>query len=326
MQHAIEMFGSHRIASGHGVEHARQLLSEVFLPVDFPNAKPDTPIDLTLNAVQVGRIVCGFMGVGADVRVQTAEPRNFYVDIPTSGRSRMRAALGAPVYATPRTAAVFMPGRPVELDCGERFAQVALRIPRDQLTLELENLLGAPATRPLEFDAELSLTDVGGQSIMHTVRMIDAATAQANGPLSHPLAAQRLEQLLIQTLLFAQPHNYSDRLTVPPPRAGARPVSAAVELLRCDPGRPWTVAELAREVATSVRSLQEEFRRTLDTTPMAYLRQLRLEKVRQELAAAEPGTVSVTQVATRWGFVHLGRFAAAYSRAFGERPSTTLRG
>jgi transcriptional regulator GlxA family with amidase domain len=98
-----------------------------------------------------------------------------------------------------------------------------------------------------------------------------------------------------------------------------------VELLRNDPGHPWTVAELAAAVALSVRSLQEGFRRSLDTTPMAYLRRLRLERVRQELSDAEPGTARVTEVATRWGFVHLGRFAAAYSRAFGERPSATLR-
>jgi transcriptional regulator GlxA family with amidase domain len=58
---------------------------------------------------------------------------------------------------------------------------------------------------------------------------------------------------------------------------------------------------------------------------MAYLRALRLEKVRDTLSAAEPGSVSVTEVAARWGFVHLGRFAGAYSRAFGERPSETLR-
>ena len=66
-------------------------------------------------------------------------------------------------------------------------------------------------------------------------------------------------------------------------------------------------------------------RRSLGTTPMAYLRRLRLEKTRHELSTAEPGAVSVTNVATRRGFVHLGRFAAAYSRAFGETPSETLR-
>jgi AraC-like DNA-binding protein len=52
---------------------------------------------------------------------------------------------------------------------------------------------------------------------------------------------------------------------------------------------------------------------------------VRLEKVREDLARAEPGTDSVTEVATRWGFLHLGRFAAAYRSAFGEHPSQTLR-
>ncbi|MCJ1705561.1 helix-turn-helix domain-containing protein [Rathayibacter sp. VKM Ac-2926] len=72
-------------------------------------------------------------------------------------------------------------------------------------------------------------------------------------------------------------------------------------------------------------TLQEAFRRTLDTTPMAYLRRQRLERVREELLVAAPGAVSVTEVATRWGFIHLSRFAAGYRAAFSENPSDTLR-
>jgi transcriptional regulator GlxA family with amidase domain len=85
------------------------------------------------------------------------------------------------------------------------------------------------------------------------------------------------------------------------------------------------VAELAAASSTSVRSLQESFRRSLGTSPMKYLRDLRLEQVHKELVAAEPGPVTVTEVATRWGFVHLGRFAAAYRQRFTERPSDTIR-
>jgi AraC-like DNA-binding protein len=48
--------------------------------------------------------------------------------------------------------------------------------------------------------------------------------------------------------------------------------------------------------------------------------------VREELKASGPDSVTVTQVAGRWGFVHLGRFASAYRRKFGESPSATLRG
>jgi AraC-like DNA-binding protein len=320
-----EMFGSRRVASCRGVEQAEQALAEVFLPVDFPSARASNAVTMDLNALTVGRLTCGYMRFSDAVCIQTAEAENFHIDIPTAGRAMMRAGLGSPVHGTRRTAAVFMPGRPVELDCGEQFAQLALMIPGDQLQHEVENLLGEVLGRPLEFSAELDLRSPGAQMMMQALRLIDKASNQEGGPLAHPLAMQRLEQILIHSLLFAQPHNHSAALAGPSPSAGKRPVSQAVELLRASPAYPWTVAELAAEVSLSVRSLQEGFRRSLDTTPMAYLRRLRLEKVNEELAAAEPGTVSVTEVAVRWGFVHLGRFAAAYRSEFAERPSDTMR-
>ena len=267
-----EMFGSRRVARGVGVDQARQVLTDVFLPVDFPAARASSVVDLELNALKVGRLTCGYMQFQHPVRIQTAEAENYHVDIPTRGRATMRAGHGSPVHGTQQTAGVFMPGRPVELDIGERFAQVSLMIPRDPLQLEMENLVGRPLGRPLEFTAELDLTSPGGSMIMHALRMVDEASSQQGGPLAHPLAMQRLEQVLIHSLLFGQPHNHSAALVGPSPASGMRPVSRAVELLRDDPAHPWTVAELAVRVSLSVRSLQEGFRRSLDTTPMAYLR------------------------------------------------------
>ena len=319
------MFGSRRVASAPGIEEARHALSRAFLPVDFPSARASSTIGLTLNAVVVGRTTCGFMRFGDAVRIDTAEAENYHIDIPMTGRATMQAALATPVHATSQTAAVFMPGRPVRLDCGDRFSQLSLMLPRDVARLELEDLLGEPAERPLEFTADLNMRGAGGQTILHALRLIDRAAAEKDGALTHPLAAQRLEQMLLHSLLFGQPHNYTAALTGPAPEAGTRPVAKAAEFLRADPGHPWTVAEVAAKVSLSVRSLQEAFRRSLDTTPMAYLRSIRLEKVHHELATADPGTVTVTEVATRWGFLHLGRFASAYTRAFGEYPSATLR-
>ncbi|MFB9747847.1 helix-turn-helix domain-containing protein [Leifsonia shinshuensis] len=325
MHPEIEMFGSGRITSAPGVEEARHELSRLFLPVEFPSARASSTVGLTLNAVIVGRTTCGYMRFREPVRIDTAEADNYHVDIPMTGRATMEAGLGTPVYGTSRTAGVFMPGRPVSFDCSPRFSQLSLMFPRDDVRRELEDLLGEPAVRPLEFAADLSMSSAGGQAMLLALRMIDRTAAQANGALAHPLAVQRLEQALLHSLLFGQPHNYTAALAAPSPTAGTRPVSRAAELLRSDPGRPWTVAELAAEVSMSVRSLQEGFRRSLGTTPMRYLRRLRLEKVQHELSEATPGTVTVTDVATRWGFLHLGRFAAAYAHAFGEQPSVTLR-
>lgn len=322
---AGEIFGSRRVASTRGLEQARQVLSDVFLPVDFPTARATSIIDMKLNALKVGQLTCGFMRFQDALRLETAEAKDYHIDIPTSGRATMRAALSSPIYGTPQMAGIFMPGRPVTIDSGERFAQLSVMIPRAQLQLELENLVGDSLARPLEFAPELDLTSAGAQLMIQSLRIIDEASEVGSGQLTHPLAVQRLEQVLMHSLLFAQPHNHSTLLAIPSPPAGTRPVSRAVELLHGDPAYPWTVTELAAEVSLSVRSLQDGFRRSVGATPMGYLRRLRLEKVHDELAAAEPGTASVTEVAARWGFVHLGRFAAAYRCEFGELPSDTVR-
>ncbi|MGQ3029508.1 MAG: helix-turn-helix transcriptional regulator, partial [Ferrovibrionaceae bacterium] len=76
---------------------------------------------------------------------------------------------------------------------------------------------------------------------------------------------------------------------------------------------------------TSLRALQEGFRRFKGTTPMGYLRGVRLARVRAELTGPGMADRSVTEIALRWGFTHLGRFAESYRAAYGETPSATLR-
>jgi transcriptional regulator GlxA family with amidase domain len=58
---------------------------------------------------------------------------------------------------------------------------------------------------------------------------------------------------------------------------------------------------------------------------MSYLREIRLQHVRKDLSAADPTETTVTEIATRWGFLHPGRFSAQYRERFGEPPSATLR-
>ncbi len=62
-----------------------------------------------------------------------------------------------------------------------------------------------------------------------------------------------------------------------------------------------------------------------EISPIAYSKQKRLEAVHRTLLTAEPSTNSITEVATQWGFFHLGRFARDYRQLFGELPSETLK-
>ena len=108
--------------------------------------------------------------------------------------------------------------------------------------------------------------------------------------------------------------------------AAERAPPAAVEYAHEHAHLPITTTDLAQVANISLRALQGAFVRILDTTPNAYLRQLRLDRIHDELTRAEPASTTVADVAKRWGFAHAGRFSAAYAERFGCYPSETLAG
>ena len=90
--------------------------------------------------------------------------------------------------------------------------------------------------------------------------------------------------------------------------------------------QPITVTEIAADAGVSARALQRSFAGHHDTTPMGYLRRVRLERAHRELQAGDPTRGdSVGQIARRWGFAKRSRFADDYRRAYGANPSHTLR-
>lgn len=85
---------------------------------------------------------------------------------------------------------------------------------------------------------------------------------------------------------------------------------------------PVTIEDLARVAGVSARAVQATFRRRRQCTPMAFVMRRRLEGVRRALGVAPP-SATLTAIAMDHGLFHMGRFAAAYHRLFGERPSET---
>jgi AraC family transcriptional regulator, ethanolamine operon transcriptional activator len=79
--------------------------------------------------------------------------------------------------------------------------------------------------------------------------------------------------------------------------------------------------EMARSVGVSVRVLEYAFADRLGVSPRKYGEFVRLAYARRDIRARNG---SVTEVAMRRGFNHLGRFAQSYRALFGELPSTSL--
>jgi len=110
----------------------------------------------------------------------------------------------------------------------------------------------------------------------------------------------------------------------PPSRVRDLACRRALEYVSENSQEPLTVTDLCRAVGVSGRTLEYAFRERFGMTPKAYLRTFRLNGVRRDLHGAEPGT-RIADVANRWGFWHMGQFAADYRRQFGELPSESVR-
>ena len=112
-----------------------------------------------------------------------------------------------------------------------------------------------------------------------------------------------------------RPESFSRRRRV------VRAVEGYLEAHECEVP---SLADLCAMTGASERTLEYAFREQIGVSPHRYLRLRRLNRAREELCAGEPASIRVTDVAMRWGFWHLGRFAADYQQLFGERPSETV--
>ncbi len=95
----------------------------------------------------------------------------------------------------------------------------------------------------------------------------------------------------------------------------------AQEWMIANAHRPITGTDVARAAGVKARALQATFQRHADTTPMAFLRQVRLHRVRAQLVAGDPTTTTVAATAGAWGFAHLGGSPrSTQSRSGSDRP------
>lgn len=84
------------------------------------------------------------------------------------------------------------------------------------------------------------------------------------------------------------------------------------------------IEDLCHVTNSSIRTLQKCFKYYFGITISDYLKTVRLEAARRELAATDPSHITVTKIALRNGFRHLGRFSVEFRRRYGESPSETL--
>ncbi|MFC4063582.1 AraC family transcriptional regulator [Actinoplanes subglobosus] len=309
------------------LDETRLVLAEHFYSNFVDMLEPSESLDTRLRVTSLGPVTIGDVRFGTDLKVRLYELGAYHVDVILSGRLEWQQGGDEHRVATGTSGAVFQPVGDTVLhrwtgDC----RLLAVKIDRSALETRLARMLDTPVGSPVPLSPQLDQSHGPGRTWTNMVRTLASdALGETHGLTRNPLLAEPLQEVLLRGLLLAGDHPYRERLATPGgPCPAPRAIRQAIDLLHSRPEQPITIARLADATGVSERALQAGFQRYVGLSPTAYLRQVRLDRAHDELRQAEPGRTTVAEVAHRWGFAHLGRFAGSYRARFGVTPSQTL--
>ena len=187
-------------------------------------------------------------------------------------------------------------------------------------------LSNGQAPRPIRFRSFRPVDAPSGRLWKDTVSYAKNSVL-ANDIMATPLVLGHASRLLAAVTLSTFPNTATAGPTLHD-RTDYKPVllARAIEFIDANAANDVSLADIAEAVHVTPRAVQYMFRRHLETTPLQYLRKVRLHHAHQEFLGADRMQETVTAIAARWGFVHTGRFAVLYRQTYGQSPHTTLRG
>lgn len=304
------------------LDEVRQQGGQVFCAHQLQVSGPAQNLDTRLYYRPLEHIGLGRLSYGATVDIDPGTLDDFYLlQWPLRGGEIINVG-GEEILSSPRVASLINPGQRFFMRHQTDSEKLFIRINRQALRRLAQQLTPQTPARELIFQTALRLDKPELASLRHLLDWL-FLEASSGVLLSQPLLASRVEETLLMSLLQLLPHNQSTSAS--PPTVAPGFIVRAEEWMRHHAHEPLTVAQIAAHAGVSIRSLYAGFQRYRQRAPMEYLRDLRLQQVHQELQHAQDPHTQVTQVALRWGFGHLGQFAADYKKRFGQLPSQTLR-
>lgn len=280
--------------------------------------------DFAGNAAYLPNSYIGYVRYGAAVRVRVPAERkrnDYFIHLPVRGASEVINHAGSAVCARGHAVISSPAGHLMRSEHGSE--RITVSLTRSAMMEQLAALLGDTPVRPLEFSPSIDLACAEGRRF---IRHVHLAIADLDDPDSarNPILLGMYEQLIMTGLLLCQCNTYTDALCGREQSAAPRGVKRAIDYMQAHLDAPIALADLVAAAGVPGRTLLKHFHDHRGISPMRYLRDARLARVRAELLRAE-ADVSITRVAMTWGFQHLGRFAIEYRRLFGESPSETCK-
>jgi AraC-like DNA-binding protein len=302
------------------IEELEHTVSRAYGRISFDANGGRSGFSAVANHAQLKRISLTYATHGCGVEIGIPEADFFGQLFSVKGVGEARAR-GTNAVVSGQQSFVCSPADRVGLSYAPGFEQLVLKVNAQALVNHLELITGEPATGPIRFETQSSLSQPGGAFHYKLVQRLVGLLDDADGTV--PDAALELEQALMTSFLLANRHSMSSRLQDAPQAASPWQVRRAEEYIETHWCEAVTIEDIAKACETSIRSLFHTFKRHRGYSPMEFLRITRLKQARAMLTS-NPETASVTDVAMSCGFSNLGHFAKYYRQQFSELPSDTV--
>lgn len=299
-------------------DEVHEVVTDAYFPHQLTPLTSGSAARSSLEWAQLGASRLARIGFGEAMSIRSDHPGAYGINIPLAGHI-ISVTRSEEVVATPGLATINPPDTPTVItEWSSSCEIIGFKVDREYVQREMDRVLARPGRK---LPAQLDLRSGAGADWFSLVRAIADQTLQDNSLVRSEQVAEQLCGAVTTALVLAAVPDEGDGPT------GLRPriVKRVIDAIHQDPARPWTAGEMAELVGVSVRRLQQGFRECVGMTPMEYLADVRLECVHADLIENYSGE-TVSDIAIRWGIMHTGRFAAAYSRKYGLTPSQTLRG
>ncbi|ABM13177.1 transcriptional regulator, AraC family [Mycolicibacterium vanbaalenii PYR-1] len=318
----------HEIFYTEDISKATRLIGRALSPLTLTVDPADADgFAATMHGIRLRNVSMLYLDLHVPASIDIPESGRYYaVHMPMNGVAMVHHPSSTFQASTLRSL-VSSPGVPLRIDLGVDTPQLLIRIEQQAMTAHVTRLIGRNLARPLVFEPEFDLATEAAMRWNAAVQLVHTEVYHAGSLIQKGRAIGPVEELVMSSLLHLQPSNYHADITQPsPPDPRRTVIQQAMDFIDDHLAERITMDSLAAAVHMSVRSIQQGFRSELGMSPMAFVRERRLERVHEELADAIPSDgVTVTAVAERWGFHHLGSFAVEYRKRWGEAPSETLR-
>ncbi|HAT4913336.1 TPA: AraC family transcriptional regulator [Serratia marcescens] len=301
------------------LDYAQEKVSEVYCPYRFSlgNNKEGPAGMFTLPGEH---IVLSWFAYGADILIEPESFSDFVLTLTTlSGESVIHSSN------------IVKPGHEnamavISADDSPRFryssdnVQLGVRIDARYMDALWLRFSGGES----KFRSFVLFGDEWNKRWLASVEMLRQLLLPTTPASTRHMLLPRAEELLVLQLLAERWSGFTDKhLGGVAKKNLPAYLRRAVEHINENIDSPLTLVEIASAAQCSIRTLQRVFHDWRQIGIMQYVKEVRLQRVREDLLQSEIN--SVTEVATRWGFFHLSQFAADYRKKYGELPSETRR-